>query len=198
MTLTPIIVHHSNRYTVSPSNHHIHNQNHNPSPLCNNISNNNNNEHEAEEEEDDEEEKHDVAVAKVTAAEETVQKPWNLRRRKWTAPAVTGGASRGSGKGMEAVNNEGVKSMRLWGMPAAMVGAGEVQCSLEKRKFWITLSRDEIKEDIFIMTGSFIKEEEKEDEEKAAAAAAAWVTVVVRTNIVSTSSSSTLNSKFLL
>ncbi|MED6118788.1 hypothetical protein PIB30_005925 [Stylosanthes scabra] len=148
----------TNRYAVSPSNHHSHIQNHNPSPLRNNISNHNNNEHEAEEEEE-EEEKHDAAAAEAAAeaaaAEEAVQKPWNLRPRKQTALAVTGGPSRnGNGEGVEAANGEGGKSTRLRGMVAAMAGAGEGQCSSEKRKFWIALSRDEIEEDIFIMTGS--------------------------------------------
>ncbi|RYR78196.1 hypothetical protein Ahy_A01g002926 [Arachis hypogaea] len=149
----------TNRYAVSPSNHHSnsHNQNQNKNhtpPLHTNISNTNN-EHEAE---DEEEKKHETEVAEAAGAEEAVQKPWNLRPRKQTAPAVTGGTSRsGSGERVEAANAEGGKSMRLRGMMAAMAGpaaAREGQCSSEKRKFWIALSREEIEEDIFIMTGS--------------------------------------------
>ena len=84
-----------------------------------------------------------------------MQKPWNLRPRKPAVP-VAGAASRsGNGEAMEAggtVNGEGAKSMRLRGMMM-----GEAQCSSErkeKRKFWIALSREEIEEDIFVMTGS--------------------------------------------
>ncbi|XP_061337063.1 uncharacterized protein LOC133284099 [Gastrolobium bilobum] len=103
-------------------------------------------------------------VAEAAEAEETVQKPWNLRPRK---PAhakgtveIGTGASRNnnnnnSGELQEAVHhhnggeNPAPKSLRLRGF-------AETQCTerKEKRKFWIALSREEIEEDIFVMTGS--------------------------------------------
>ncbi|XP_027336273.1 uncharacterized protein LOC113850104 [Abrus precatorius] len=95
-------------------------------------------------------------------AEETVQKPWNLRPRKPAPPKaaleIGTGASRNhhnsnTGEFHEVVQHHGEtpapKSLRLRGF-------AETQCTekKEKRKFWIALSREEIEEDIFVMTGS--------------------------------------------
>lgn len=94
--------------------------------------------------------------------EEAVQKPWNLRPRKPALPKASAfeigaGASRNGntngGESQEAGNHHGEnpapKSLRLRGFT-------DTQCpeKKEKRKFWIALSKEEIEEDIFIMTGS--------------------------------------------
>ncbi|XVE57607.1 hypothetical protein DITRI_Ditri04bG0104000 [Diplodiscus trichospermus] len=79
--------------------------------------------------------------------EETVQRPWNLRPRKvvleTSAAVVTSMVEKMS-------ETAPPKSMRLRGL-AENGGVAEKK---EKRKFWIALSRDEIEEDIFVMTGS--------------------------------------------
>lgn len=93
-------------------------------------------------------------------AEEIVQKPWNLRPRKPMIPRgafeIGAGGSRNNHNGgelVEAVNNNGdnptPKSLRLRGF-------ADTSCTekKEKRKFWIALSKEEIEEDIFVMTGS--------------------------------------------
>ncbi|XP_058764543.1 uncharacterized protein LOC131637997 [Vicia villosa] len=97
----------------------------------------------------------------VTVAGEIVQKPWNLRPRKPMLPrgafeigtGAGGSKSNNGGELQEAVNNNGEnpapKSLRLRGF--ADTGCAEKK---EKRKFWIALSKDEIEEDIFVMTGS--------------------------------------------
>ncbi|GAU24527.1 hypothetical protein TSUD_156390 [Trifolium subterraneum] len=101
----------------------------------------------------------------AVGVEEIVQKPWNLRPRK----AVRGGFEIGNGGSrnnnnnnqnsnnnggelQETVNGESPavpKSLRLRGF--ADTNCGEKK---EKRKFWIALSKEEIEEDIFVMTGS--------------------------------------------
>lgn len=81
--------------------------------------------------------------------EETVAKPWNLRPRKTAAvESSNGGAVECSG------NNEKQKpkSMRLREMVESK-GNNHVE-KKEKTKFWLSLSRDEIEEDVFVMTGS--------------------------------------------
>ncbi|XVF51793.1 hypothetical protein PTKIN_Ptkin04bG0213000 [Pterospermum kingtungense] len=81
--------------------------------------------------------------------EETVQRPWNLRPRKvvmetsTTSAAVTSVVEK-------MTETAAPKSMRLRGL-AENGGVGE---KTEKRKLWIALSREEIEEDIFVMTGS--------------------------------------------
>lgn len=98
-------------------------------------------------------------------AEETVQNPWNLRPRKpvfskgtveigvgtsrhgelqETAPAVTVVHSVHQGE-----NHPQPKSLRLRGFAETQNTERK-----EKRRFWIALSKDEIEEDIFVMTGS--------------------------------------------
>ncbi|KAF4404168.1 hypothetical protein G4B88_014624 [Cannabis sativa] len=99
-------------------------------------------------------------------AEETVQKPWKLRPRKvlFSKPASIGvkngefqepgGTVTGSGVGSgqnqsENQNQQQPKSLRLRGFSEQQSTEKK-----EKRKFWIALSREEIEEDIFLMTGS--------------------------------------------
>ncbi|XP_040988219.1 uncharacterized protein LOC121235859 [Juglans microcarpa x Juglans regia] len=92
-------------------------------------------------------------------AEEAAQKPWNLRPRKTvqrgtmieiltenTASAVLAIPAAPQHKS----ENAQPKSLRLRGI------AAESHCAekKEKRKFWIALSKEEIEEDIFVMTGS--------------------------------------------
>lgn len=110
---------------------------------------------------DDVEDELDAAAVGV---EETVQKPWNLRPRKSMvsrgAFEIGNGGSRNNnnnnnnqnGELQETVNGESPavpKSLRLRGF--ADTSCGEKK---EKRKFWIALSKEEIEEDIFVMTGS--------------------------------------------
>ncbi|XVF13432.1 hypothetical protein REPUB_Repub08aG0207200 [Reevesia pubescens] len=79
--------------------------------------------------------------------EETVQRPWNLRPRKVVVETSTAVVT----AVVEKMNETAaLKSMRLRGS-AENGGIGEKK---EKRKFWIALSREEIEEDIFVMTGS--------------------------------------------
>ena len=110
-------------------------------------------------------------------AEETVlQKPWNLRPRKvlfskaspiglkngeFQEPegTVASGSAGGGGSGgqnqsenqnqNQNQNQQQPKSMRLRGFSEQQSTEKK-----EKRKFWIALSREEIEEDIFVMTGS--------------------------------------------
>ncbi|KAG6579396.1 hypothetical protein SDJN03_23844, partial [Cucurbita argyrosperma subsp. sororia] len=93
--------------------------------------------------------------------EEIVQKPWNLRPRK--GPSLRGfgdlknggdfqepdGAVSSAAGASQQGENPQPKSLRLRGFTESH----RIE-KKEKRKFWIALSRDEIEEDIFIMTGS--------------------------------------------
>ncbi|XP_004299406.1 PREDICTED: uncharacterized protein LOC101293977 [Fragaria vesca subsp. vesca] len=97
-----------------------------------------------------------AAVAAVAAAEEAeVQKPWNLRPRR--APVTKANNNTGGevheAEGTKQSEQPAPKSMRLRGLAAAAEGPS-MEKKKEKRKFWIALSKDEIEEDIFIMTGS--------------------------------------------
>ncbi|KAI9076536.1 hypothetical protein K1719_041522 [Acacia pycnantha] len=103
--------------------------------------------------------------AEEVEAEDLVQKPWNLRPRKpifskgaaeigvgpsrhgdlaETAPPITAGHLV-----QQEDNHPQPKSRRLR-------GSTETQNTEtnKKRRFWIALSKDEIEEDIFVMTGS--------------------------------------------
>ncbi|GMH09560.1 hypothetical protein Nepgr_011401 [Nepenthes gracilis] len=86
-------------------------------------------------------------------ADASPQKPWNLRPRRPTNKTTIeigggGGVTSKNGEFHEQIENL-PKSMRLRGF--AESGATE---SREKRKFWITLPKDEIEEDIYALTGS--------------------------------------------
>ncbi|KAF5938702.1 hypothetical protein HYC85_022961 [Camellia sinensis] len=94
----------------------------------------------------------------VEAEESSMAKPWNLRPRKAVAKAAVeiGGVSK-NGELQESLSAIPVvqqtenlpKSMRLRGF---VEGHGSEK--KEKRKFWIALSREEIEEDVYAMTGS--------------------------------------------
>ncbi|GLU05546.1 hypothetical protein SLE2022_226430 [Rubroshorea leprosula] len=77
--------------------------------------------------------------------EETAKRPWNLRPRK-AETMVTVAVEKQSEIAVTAP-----KSMRLRGLAENGAGVGEKK---EKRKFWIALSREEIEEDVYAMTGS--------------------------------------------
>ncbi|CAJ2664005.1 unnamed protein product [Trifolium pratense] len=127
-----------------------------PPPSSNNEADDDNDDDDAGEKKQEVEDEFDAAVVGV---EETVQKPWNLRPRK----SIRGGFEIGNGGSrnqnsnnggelQETVNGESPavpKSLRLRGF--ADTSCGEKK---EKRKFWIALSKEEIEEDIFVMTGS--------------------------------------------
>ncbi|KAM5573001.1 hypothetical protein ABKV19_012843 [Rosa sericea] len=112
------------------------------------------------EDSDDDDGKAAAGAAAAAAEEAEVQKPWNLRPRR--APAsMTSKANNSTTANGELHEPEGPnpnpkqgeqpapKSMRLRGL-----AEGPSMEKKEKRKFWIALSKDEIEEDIFIMTGS--------------------------------------------
>lgn len=85
-----------------------------------------------------------------------VQKPWNLRPRRCVSKGVVeiGGCSSKNGELPETVVQQSdgnvVKSMRLRGL----VDTQDVEKKEKKPKLWISLSKEEIEEDIFAMTGS--------------------------------------------
>ncbi|GAV78001.1 DUF1639 domain-containing protein [Cephalotus follicularis] len=83
-------------------------------------------------------------------AQEEVSKPWNLRPRRASGDAVVALPVVGYKESKQQQQRENLletKPTRLRGL----VDGGEKK---EKNKFWIALSKDEIEEDIFIMTGS--------------------------------------------
>ncbi|XP_065857755.1 uncharacterized protein [Euphorbia lathyris] len=116
----------------------------------------NNNKADAEEEGEGEEDK------QKQEEEEGNSRRWKLRPRK----GILGGKNGGDLKevAMLHVNEQRErentaqlqpKSMRLRGLVESAGGSGGVLMEKkEKRKFWISLSREEIEEDIFSMTGS--------------------------------------------
>ncbi|KAL4384115.1 hypothetical protein GQ457_15G010660 [Hibiscus cannabinus] len=80
--------------------------------------------------------------------EETVQRPWNLRPRKVVVVDTTSAAATTVVE--KTSETAGPKSMRL----RVLAENGGVAEKKEKKKFRIGLSRDEIEEDIFVITGS--------------------------------------------
>ncbi|KAK8510856.1 hypothetical protein V6N13_097578 [Hibiscus sabdariffa] len=79
--------------------------------------------------------------------EEAVQRPWNLRPRK---AVVETSAAIMTSVAEKTTETAAPKSMRLRGLAEN----GGVTEKKEKRKFWIALSKEEIEEDIFVITGS--------------------------------------------
>ncbi|OVA04676.1 Protein of unknown function DUF1639 [Macleaya cordata] len=82
---------------------------------------------------------------------ESAAKPWNLRPRRvvFKSPnEIAGGGASKNGEVQEKPENL-PKSLRLRGL----VDGQNVE-NKEKRKFWISLSREEIEEDFFVLTGS--------------------------------------------
>ncbi|KAK7251787.1 hypothetical protein RIF29_35308 [Crotalaria pallida] len=146
------------------TNHHPHPSDHDSEPprLGSRTSRNNRfairpPKHQHSTDETDDEAEHrktaDDAVVAAEEAEEAVQKPWNLRPRK----QVT--AKNGNSEMQEPVgeSNAGMaKSLRVKGDAAmTMMQCGERKKEQKnKNKFWIALSKEEIEEDIFVMTGS--------------------------------------------
>ncbi|KAB2622724.1 hypothetical protein D8674_024906 [Pyrus ussuriensis x Pyrus communis] len=100
-------------------------------------------------------------------AEVLLQKPWNLRPRrppatasfqKASGPNAAVGANRegqepeGPNRSQsEMMQQQQPKSMRLRGLAE---GQSVEKKKKEKSKFWIALSKEEIEEDVFVMTGS--------------------------------------------
>ncbi|KAI4327153.1 hypothetical protein L6164_019649 [Bauhinia variegata] len=106
--------------------------------------------------------KRETEDAEEAEPEEVVQKPWNLRPRKplFSKGAVEIGVGHprngelqetapSSSAVHHSENHPQPKSLRLRGFTETHGTERK-----EKRKFWIALSREEIEEDIFAMTGS--------------------------------------------
>ncbi|OWM88355.1 hypothetical protein CDL15_Pgr003767 [Punica granatum] len=93
------------------------------------------------------------AEAEAEAQEEAVQRPWNLRpRRANPSPRVGEFSEAAAAIAQSPGENQQPKSTRLRGLAeTSAVAGGERK---EKRRFWIALSKEEIEEDIFVMTGS--------------------------------------------
>ncbi|KDP39908.1 hypothetical protein JCGZ_03439 [Jatropha curcas] len=114
------------------------------------------NHHEVDAEEEEEEEE-----KRKQEEEEGNSRPWKLRPRRGILGGRNGGELKESVvQGNEQRERENTpqpqpKSMRLRGLVESAGGSGGVCLEKkEKRKFWIALSREEIEEDIFALTGS--------------------------------------------
>ncbi|XP_030513341.1 uncharacterized protein LOC115727299 [Rhodamnia argentea] len=99
-----------------------------------------------------------------TEAEEAVQRPWNLRPRRGANNGFSkNGESREAfpmvhpsvqqGEKKENVNQP-PKSARLRGFAEAASGERKEEAEEGKRRLWVSLSKEEIEEDVFAMTGS--------------------------------------------
>ncbi|KAH7514203.1 uncharacterized protein LOC107430322 [Ziziphus jujuba] len=122
-------------------------------------------ERESNESEDVRDGKQQQREVEEAEAEDTVQKPWNLRPRKGLASKAPIVLKNGELQEMEGLggsmsggqqhqhqsegHNPQPKSLRLRGFAESQSTEKK-----EKRKFWIALSKEEIEEDIFVMTGS--------------------------------------------
>jgi hypothetical protein len=118
-----------------------------------------NNQTRGEEEEESEEEEKDESEQKKQLEDLQAQKPWNLRPRKnnhnrgdavVALPVV---CRQGKAKHEQRENS----MMRLRGSSAIATTEGVLEKGIENNKntkFWISLSREEIEEDVFIMTGN--------------------------------------------
>lgn len=85
--------------------------------------------------------------------EEAIQRPWNLRpRRPRPSPKVGEFCEAGAAAAQSPGESQQLKSVRLRGIAGASAMADAER--KEKRRFWIALSKEEIEEDIFVMTGS--------------------------------------------
>ncbi|KAL2903029.1 Nonribosomal peptide synthetase gloA [Bienertia sinuspersici] len=105
-------------------------------------------------------------VAEEAENEGESEKGWNLRPRR--AAAMKGSNTNGNSNAhnhahglntMAETTTDGLpKSMRLRGFENQGNGGGVISGGViekrEKKKFWIALSRDEIEEDVYSMTGS--------------------------------------------
>ncbi|KAL0407323.1 UNVERIFIED_CONTAM: hypothetical protein Slati_4046200 [Sesamum latifolium] len=95
------------------------------------------------------------SVLPMVEEENEDDKPWNLRPRKEiirassTSNKETGAENNGNG-GYSKSN--GIKSQRLRGLVEGRQQNGGVE-RRAKRKVWISLSREEIEEDVYALTG---------------------------------------------
>lgn len=81
-------------------------------------------------------------------------KPWNLRPRRAAASSASASMAAVAAKAPSIEPAEIIpKSMRLRGLEAQGGGGGAGE-RREKRKLWIALSREEIEDDIYSLTGS--------------------------------------------
>ncbi|KAJ0232958.1 Chromogranin [Hirschfeldia incana] len=114
--------------------------------------------------------KEEAPVSAAEEEEEDEKRPWNLRPRK----ACGGGSKKGNGAvppaaepcgggggASEAAKNQKpvveAKSNRQRGIPAESPGlgiGGGVEAKIENHRLWVALSRDEIEEDVFSMSGN--------------------------------------------
>lgn len=101
------------------------------------------------------------ACSEAAEADEPMAKPWNLRpRRAVTKTVVEIGGVSGEGElqGTSAVAAEILASQQTDNLPKSMrlrgFAEGHGSEKKVKRKFWIALSREEIEEDVYAMTGS--------------------------------------------
>ncbi|XP_020550178.1 uncharacterized protein LOC105164351 isoform X2 [Sesamum indicum] len=82
-------------------------------------------------------------------------RPWNLRPRKEVIKAAWNldkGTRDGNNYNKTIRSSNGVKSQRLSGLLEGGKLSGGVERK-EKRKVWISLSREEIEEDVYALTG---------------------------------------------
>ncbi|KAL0312936.1 UNVERIFIED_CONTAM: hypothetical protein Sradi_5692900 [Sesamum radiatum] len=82
-------------------------------------------------------------------------RPWNLRPRKEVIKAASNsdkGTTDGNNYNKSISSSNGVKSQKLSGLLEGGKLSGAVERK-EKRKVWISLSREEIEEDVYALTG---------------------------------------------
>lgn len=97
----------------------------------------------------------DATLSPAVEEENGEAKPWKLRPRKEAIKAASSskketGAENNDGK--NHCSNNGLKSQRLRGMAEGGQQNGSVDRKA-KRKVWISLSREEIEEDVYALTG---------------------------------------------
>ncbi|KAK4803904.1 hypothetical protein SAY86_003721 [Trapa natans] len=84
---------------------------------------------------------------------EAVQRPWNLRPRRSNPSTKDAEYSNVFTAAAQSPGDYHIsKSLRLRGLADSSAAAGGER--KEKRKLWIALSKEEIEEDMFVMTGS--------------------------------------------
>lgn len=102
----------------------------------------------------------DDSLSPAVEEENGEAKPWKLRPRKENIKASVSSKKEAGAGGSAAVNNDGkincnnngLKSQRLRGMAEGGPQNGNVERKA-KRKVWISLSREEIEEDVYALTG---------------------------------------------
>ncbi|KAK4800842.1 hypothetical protein SAY86_021329 [Trapa natans] len=92
-------------------------------------------------------------VEAETPEEEVVERPWNLRpRRPRPSRQVREFIEDVAVTTQSPAESQQLRSMRLRGVADTPLAIGGEK--KEKRRFWVALSKEEIEEDIFVMTGS--------------------------------------------